>query len=203
MPISLIAAVARNGTIGREGRLPWRLPADLARFQAAHPRAHGADGPADLGVPRQAAAGPAEHRAHARRRRSPHPVARRCTRSGKAGPGLGRRALRHRGSGGVRGVHAVRGPVVHHPRRRRGGGDAAFPAIDPRAVAAGRGDAGHGRPAESPAPPIRRVRAGRTVRGRHACAAPVPSAPHSSRSCSPRLRSRHPPSGGGRRPSTS
>jgi dihydrofolate reductase len=33
MPISLIAAVARNGTIGREGRLPWRLPADLTRFK--------------------------------------------------------------------------------------------------------------------------------------------------------------------------
>jgi len=33
MPISLIAAVARNGTIGRGGRMPWRLPADLARFK--------------------------------------------------------------------------------------------------------------------------------------------------------------------------
>ena len=33
MPISLIAAVARNGTIGSEGRLPWRLPDDLARFK--------------------------------------------------------------------------------------------------------------------------------------------------------------------------
>ena len=33
MPISLIAAVARNGTIGRGGRLPWRLPADLAHFK--------------------------------------------------------------------------------------------------------------------------------------------------------------------------
>jgi dihydrofolate reductase len=33
MPISLIAAVARNGTIGRGGRLPWHLPADLARFK--------------------------------------------------------------------------------------------------------------------------------------------------------------------------
>jgi dihydrofolate reductase len=33
MPISLIAAVARNGTIGRDGRMPWRLPADLARFK--------------------------------------------------------------------------------------------------------------------------------------------------------------------------
>lgn len=33
MPITLIAAVARNGTIGRDGRMPWHLPADLARFK--------------------------------------------------------------------------------------------------------------------------------------------------------------------------
>jgi len=33
MPIVLIAAVARNGVIGRGGRLPWRMPADLARFK--------------------------------------------------------------------------------------------------------------------------------------------------------------------------
>ena len=33
MPIALIAAVARNGTIGRDGRMPWRLPSDLARFK--------------------------------------------------------------------------------------------------------------------------------------------------------------------------
>ncbi|MEM7702509.1 MAG: dihydrofolate reductase [Pseudomonadota bacterium] len=32
--IVLIYAVARNGTIGREGTLPWRLPADLKRFKA-------------------------------------------------------------------------------------------------------------------------------------------------------------------------
>ena len=31
--ISLIAAVARNGVIGRNGDLPWRLPADLKRFK--------------------------------------------------------------------------------------------------------------------------------------------------------------------------
>jgi len=31
--VSLIAAVARNGTIGRAGGLPWRLPDDLRRFR--------------------------------------------------------------------------------------------------------------------------------------------------------------------------
>ena len=32
--ITLIAAVARNGTIGRDSALPWRLKADLAHFRA-------------------------------------------------------------------------------------------------------------------------------------------------------------------------
>jgi dihydrofolate reductase len=32
--VCLIAAVARNGVIGRDGGLPWRLPDDLARFKA-------------------------------------------------------------------------------------------------------------------------------------------------------------------------
>ena len=32
--IVLIAARARNGTIGRDGALPWRLPLDLKRFKA-------------------------------------------------------------------------------------------------------------------------------------------------------------------------
>jgi dihydrofolate reductase len=31
--ISLIAAVARNGVIGRDGKIPWRLPGDLPRFK--------------------------------------------------------------------------------------------------------------------------------------------------------------------------
>jgi dihydrofolate reductase len=31
--ISLIAALAENGVIGRGNTLPWRLPADLARFR--------------------------------------------------------------------------------------------------------------------------------------------------------------------------
>jgi len=30
---SLVVAVARNGVIGRENRLPWHLPADLAYFK--------------------------------------------------------------------------------------------------------------------------------------------------------------------------
>lgn len=33
MRVTLIAAVARNRVIGREGEIPWHLPADLARFK--------------------------------------------------------------------------------------------------------------------------------------------------------------------------
>jgi dihydrofolate reductase len=33
MHFTLIAAVAENGVIGREGQLPWRLSADLRRFR--------------------------------------------------------------------------------------------------------------------------------------------------------------------------
>jgi dihydrofolate reductase len=33
MHVSLIAAVAENGVIGRGGKLPWRLSADLRRFR--------------------------------------------------------------------------------------------------------------------------------------------------------------------------
>jgi len=32
--ISLIAAVAANGVIGSRGKLPWKLPDDMARFRA-------------------------------------------------------------------------------------------------------------------------------------------------------------------------
>ena len=34
MIVSLIAAVANNGVIGRAGELPWRLPDELRRFKA-------------------------------------------------------------------------------------------------------------------------------------------------------------------------
>ena len=33
-PITLVVARAQNGIIGRDGTLPWRLPADLKRFKA-------------------------------------------------------------------------------------------------------------------------------------------------------------------------
>jgi dihydrofolate reductase len=33
MKITIIAAVARNGVIGHQGRIPWHLPADLAHFK--------------------------------------------------------------------------------------------------------------------------------------------------------------------------
>lgn len=33
IPVAAVAAVADNGIIGRDGRLPWRLPKDLRRFR--------------------------------------------------------------------------------------------------------------------------------------------------------------------------
>ena len=33
MRISLVAALARGGVIGRDNSIPWRIPADLARFR--------------------------------------------------------------------------------------------------------------------------------------------------------------------------
>lgn len=33
MAVTIVAAVARNGVIGRAGGLPWHMPEDLARFK--------------------------------------------------------------------------------------------------------------------------------------------------------------------------
>jgi len=33
-PISIVIARAQNGVIGRDGKLPWHIPADLKRFKA-------------------------------------------------------------------------------------------------------------------------------------------------------------------------
>ena len=34
MTLSIVAAVARNGVIGREGGIPWHIPEDMTRFRA-------------------------------------------------------------------------------------------------------------------------------------------------------------------------
>jgi len=34
LPLALVVARARNGVIGREGKLPWRLKSDMALFKA-------------------------------------------------------------------------------------------------------------------------------------------------------------------------
>ncbi|MDE2251891.1 MAG: dihydrofolate reductase, partial [Gammaproteobacteria bacterium] len=34
MKITIVAALASNGVIGRDGGLPWHLPDDLRRFRA-------------------------------------------------------------------------------------------------------------------------------------------------------------------------
>ena len=34
LPLGLVVAVARNGGIGKNGALPWRIPEDLKRFKA-------------------------------------------------------------------------------------------------------------------------------------------------------------------------
>ena len=33
-PVTLLVARAQNGVIGRDGKLPWHIPADLKRFKA-------------------------------------------------------------------------------------------------------------------------------------------------------------------------
>ncbi|MEE4462283.1 dihydrofolate reductase [Azotobacter chroococcum] len=35
LPLALIAAIAANGVIGRDNRMPWHLPADLRHFKAS------------------------------------------------------------------------------------------------------------------------------------------------------------------------
>jgi len=34
IPLSIVVAVAKNGVIGRENDLPWRIPSDLKNFKA-------------------------------------------------------------------------------------------------------------------------------------------------------------------------
>lgn len=48
-PIVLIYARAQNGTIGKDGRLPWYLPPDLKRFKALTMGPEGAGRPMIMG----------------------------------------------------------------------------------------------------------------------------------------------------------
>ena len=62
----LVAAVAENGVIGRDGGLPWRLPSDLRRFRAltlGHPVVMGRKTYVAIGKPLP---GPHQHRDHPR-----------------------------------------------------------------------------------------------------------------------------------------
>ena len=74
MDIVLVAAVAENGVIGRDGGLPWRLKSDLQYFRALTIGQAGGDGPQDLCVDRQAAARPHQHRGDAAIRLSRRPA---------------------------------------------------------------------------------------------------------------------------------
>ena len=51
--IYFVAAVAANGIIGADGRLPWHLPEDLKHFKKLTLGPPGDHGPADLGVAEQ------------------------------------------------------------------------------------------------------------------------------------------------------
>ncbi len=56
MPLVLVAAVAENGVIGRDGGLPWRLKSDMKRFRAltiGHPVVMGRKTYVSIGKPLQ------------------------------------------------------------------------------------------------------------------------------------------------------
>ena len=66
--VTIVAAVARNGCIGKDGALPWRIPEDMKRYQDdddGQGRGHGAE---DLGIdPGEVSPAPRPHE----RRRDP------------------------------------------------------------------------------------------------------------------------------------
>ena len=68
MRISIIAAVAENGVIGRGGQAAVASVGRLAAVQAADDGPHDHHGPADVGIDRPAAAGAADGRRHAAER---------------------------------------------------------------------------------------------------------------------------------------
>ncbi len=68
MTITIIAAIAENGVIGRDNGLPWRLKSDMAHFRAAtmgKPVVMGRKTYLSIGRP---LAGPHDHRGEPRPR---------------------------------------------------------------------------------------------------------------------------------------
>ena len=64
--VTFVLARADNGVIGRDGALPWHLPADLQALQGADDGQADGDGAQDVRELPRAAARPAPHRADAR-----------------------------------------------------------------------------------------------------------------------------------------
>ena len=65
MKLALIVAMSRDGLIGREGALPWRLPRDLKHFRRLTWGKPVIMGRKTHEAHRPAAAGPNQHRADA------------------------------------------------------------------------------------------------------------------------------------------
>jgi hypothetical protein len=125
----LIAALARNGIIGKDNRLPWHLPADLKHFKAltsGHAVIMGRKTWESLPPELPPPARPPEHRRHpqrelSRRRRHGDRIAARrdCRRNGTAGlchrrrrtlcrrPAAGRPAGTYRDRPRLRGRHPL------------------------------------------------------------------------------------------------
>lgn len=64
--ISLIVARSRNGIIGKEGKLPWRLSEDSKFFKQTTMGRPVIMGAPYLGIDRKTASGAPEHRINAR-----------------------------------------------------------------------------------------------------------------------------------------
>jgi dihydrofolate reductase len=133
--VSLIAAVAENGVIGRDGGLPWSLPADLRHFRTLTGGHH-----VVMGRRTHASIGRAlPDRVNLVLTRRPEPLAAGC----RAVADLDR-ALRIAGDAGESEVFVIGGASVYEaalPHAQRVyltrvaavvDGDVFFPALDPR-----------------------------------------------------------------------
>ena len=125
-PLLLVAAVARNGVIGANNRLLWRLSSDLKRFKALTMGKPLVMGRKTFAVDRPAAARTRDDRRHSRqgfrgRRRARRSLARggaRARRRARRGDGRGRDRDRGRRRD-LRPDHRTRRPSRHHRGRAR------------------------------------------------------------------------------------